>query len=238
MMDYDGTIVPIRSNPGAARPCASLLKRLQAVARKPHIVTAVVTGRDLEDLRRMLPIDGLYMVGCHGAEYLHPDGGRYNAVNTAALAPVITKISDLGLRCIGNHSGFLIESKKTSCALHYRRARPSAVREVLARFITDVRQLVGEHNLKLLAGKKVLEICPQSVSKAQAVRYLMRRHPGYYPVYFGDDITDEDAFESLRGTGAGVLVAAVDRPTAAVFRVRGPEEVSDILQFLSMGCEH
>ena len=47
----------------------------------------------------------------------------------------------------------------------------------------------------------------------------------YFPLYFGDDVSDEDVFSLLRerdGPGAGVLVDARARPrtsTAASYRV-------------------
>ena len=54
------------------------------------------------------------------------------------------------------------------------------------------------------------------------------------PVYVGDDVTDEDAFQALRarpGGGIGVRVAdeAAAWATAAEYVLRSPEEVPELL---------
>jgi trehalose-6-phosphatase len=52
-----------------------------------------------------------------------------------------------------------------------------------------------------------------------------------YPIYIGDDITDEPAFRYLRHSGLTALVENDERlqPTAAVLRLRS---VNHVLQFL------
>jgi trehalose-6-phosphatase len=48
-------------------------------------------------------------------------------------------------------------------------------------------------------------------------------------VYVGDDLTDEDAFTRLDGTGTTMVVTAEDRPTHARLRLADPGEVESAL---------
>ena len=49
------------------------------------------------------------------------------------------------------------------------------------------------------------------------------------PFYLGDDVTDEDAFKTLRDRGLGIVVMDKPRPTAALYRLNDPDEVEQFL---------
>ena len=53
------------------------------------------------------------------------------------------------------------------------------------------------------------------------------------PIYVGDDLTDEDAFDAIRFNGIGVVVRHDEdggRPTAAEFTLNSPDEVCEFLR--------
>jgi len=58
------------------------------------------------------------------------------------------------------------------------------------------------------------------------------------PIYLGDDITDEDAFEALAGRGLGIYVGRADDPevagrlTSADYIVGGMDEVEQFLDLV------
>nr|AIA92408.1 CAZy families GH65 protein [uncultured Nitrosococcus sp.] len=55
-----------------------------------------------------------------------------------------------------------------------------------------------------------------------------------FPIYIGDDRTDEDAFKVLRdrGQGIGILVSKFPKETSASYSLREPAEVMDFLHRL------
>jgi trehalose-6-phosphatase len=79
----------------------------------------------------------------------------------------------------------------------------------------------------MLDSKMAAEALPKSTSKEDAVRALCQRAgKDFEPVYFGDDLTDEDAFRELDGRGITVLVGR-QRPSAARYRVENPSAEGD-----------
>jgi trehalose 6-phosphate phosphatase len=56
------------------------------------------------------------------------------------------------------------------------------------------------------------------------------------PIYLGDDITDEDAFDAVRDDGIAVVVRHSDdgdRATAALFALDNPEAVREFAERLA-----
>ncbi|HEY2646448.1 MAG TPA: hypothetical protein VGI34_05720, partial [Candidatus Acidoferrales bacterium] len=75
-----------------------------------------------------------------------------------------------------------------------------------------------------------VEVAPLSIGdKGVAVRKVLSEPAarGALPIYFGDDLSDEPAFEATR-KGISILVGK-RRTTRARFCVRGPAEVAAAL---------
>ena len=128
-------------------------------------------------------------------------------------------------------SWFRREDKPHGAALHYR-DDPSLEEAGLA----FASELAEQHGLQVKRGKFVIELVGQGVGKATAVQTLMQIEPfaGSMPVFIGDDVTDEDAFEALRGRGLTIVVADDgSRSTAARYSLRDVQEVSAFLTLLT-----
>ena len=70
----------------------------------------------------------------------------------------------------------------------------------------------------------------------QAVEWLMEQFSknsseDIFPVYIGDDVTDEDAFAIMGGLGGvGIIVSETARETSARYGLRNPAEVVQFLE--------
>ena len=242
-LDYDGTLVPIAPTPEQAVPSLKTLRLLEKLCSAKTLRVAVVSGRTLEELENLLPVSGLILVGVHGAEVKIPTShgfclrgalmstgqekfpqDREKSIQGLALLAEATK------KLIIDRKGFLLEEKGLALALHYRLASPVEAEAVLAEFQNLWQELIENHNLEVIYGKKVVEIRPQGINKRLAVEALWPSWPGSAPVYIGDDTTDEDGFQAVVGKGLGVLVGEEERPTAASFRLKNPEDVIEFLQ--------
>jgi trehalose 6-phosphate phosphatase len=124
--------------------------------------------------------------------------------------------------------GFYVEDKEESIALHFRQAKPKEAKEIVKTFIRSTKPFVQAYQLEYLRGNKVIEIRMRGIHKGLAVEYFLQLFPTFFPVFLGDDLTDEDAFRILKGRGLTILVGE-KRPTLADYRLPSPAEVEDFL---------
>jgi trehalose 6-phosphate phosphatase len=232
-LDYDGTISEIASEPGVARPVNGAIEALEVLtASRGRVATAVVTGRSIRDLRSMMPIPpGMAVAGVHGLEFLYPAGEIEFAHETSYCRHDLENARVWLEHNLPANCGFIVEDKGVALALHYRQvAGPVAdsVRDSFERFLTECTV-----TLRARHGKMVIEALPKIASKGTAVRVLQQRvGVQFEPVYFGDDLTDEDAFRELGAHGISVLVG-MPRPSAARYRIDRPLDVVRALELLA-----
>jgi trehalose 6-phosphate phosphatase len=236
-LDYDGTISEIVDEPELARPVSGAVEALQTIAaHRERVATALISGRALEDLQSRVALPpGIALAGVHGLQVLDA-AGKIEVTGGINECREDLKTVRLWLeRNVPANSGFIVEDKGVALAVHYRLAAgPIAhyMRDSFEQFITE-----RTSSLRPRHGKMVLEALPKIATKATAVRTLWRRVGHQFePVYFGDDLTDEDAFRELATRGISVLVGE-QRPSAARYWVRGPIEVVRVLQALAAALE-
>jgi trehalose 6-phosphate phosphatase len=236
-LDYDGTISEIAREPRLARPVEGVVEVLRVFAGyRNRVATAIVSGRTLRDLRSMLPTPpGIALAGVHGLQLLDATGRIEVAHGIKDCREDLESVRVWLERNLPVGAGFVVENKGVAIALHYRQvAGPIAsyVREAFERFIADCTG-----SLKVRHGKMVIEALPKIASKATVVETLWKRvGDEFEPVYFGDDLTDEDAFALMTSRGIPVLVGD-PRPSAARYRVSGPTDVVATLKRIAASLE-
>jgi trehalose-phosphatase len=105
-----------------------------------------------------------------------------------------------------------------------------------------VDEIAGQHpELRKSYGKKIFELQPQiDWNKGKALLSLLRTlkldEEDVMPFYIGDDVTDEDAFRAVKGRGIGIVVRDQPYETAAVYRLKNPNEVGEFLKRLTPVC--
>jgi trehalose 6-phosphate phosphatase len=237
-LDYDGTLVEIAPRPELAHPTQELVHVLARLASLPGLALVVVSGRSLKNLQELLPIAGLNYLGSHGAEGLI--GGKPWTIKCSGNnRKEQDELQRQLINCLGNLKGWWLETKPLSFALHYRQAEPEEeveIFKVLGPWLDQVSR-VGHH--QILQGKKVVEILPQGVSKGAAIReiLLLSGFSKHFPVYLGDDVTDESAFQVLQGRGLTVKVGVGQAVTAASYSLSHPAEVRQFLTLLASHLE-
>ena len=230
-LDYDGTLTPIVGQPAQAVLSDSTREVVRTLAA--HVPVAILSGRDLEDIRRRVGIDGIVYAGSHGFDVAGLRGLR-KQVGTEFLP--ILDVAEKELReKLSGISGVLVERKRFSIGAHYRQANESGAIEVKR----AVNETVARHcELRIIAGKKVYDLQPNiDWNKGRAVVWLLEtldlEQPEVLPLYIGDDVTDEDVFRALEQRGVGIVVGKQSRSTAARYGLKDPAEVERFLRELA-----
>jgi trehalose 6-phosphate phosphatase len=212
-LDLDGTLLDIAAAPDKVVMPARLIDALAGVSVALDGALAVVSGRKLRNIDRLLSPLRLPVAAEHGAVIRRPST-RIDKLS-ARRRPPKAWIKQLRQAVIG-WDGVLIEEKTYSVALHYRLAphRRGAVRKLAMSLVR-----AAPNRFELLAAKQAFEVRPKGITKARAVEVLMEQPPfrGRQPVFVGDDVTDEDGIEiahQLGGLGLNVDSAFGGQPRA------------------------
>ncbi len=228
-LDYDGTLAPIRPDPGEATLPDATRAVLRRLASLPTVHVTIVSGRRVDDLQKLADIPDLRYVGVHG--WQRSDKKAANADPPELLRRFRQRLESE----LGGFPGIQVEDKIGSVAVHYRHASPETAREA-RRIVREAlrAELSGARLLKL---KKSWEILAGNVGgKGSAVQEILEELPrGTLPIYMGDDASDEDAFAVIR-QGLSVRVGR-PRATHARYRLRSPAEVCEFLRRLAKIAE-
>ena len=218
--DFDGTLAPIVDNPADARPLPLAAEALIALAELPSTDVVLVSGRALAILREYSGMPAsVHLVGSHGAEF---DSGFAHDVDDALLATITADLEAIGR----GKPGVTVETKPASVALHVRNASPADGAAAL-----EAARAVGEAaGAEITAGKAVLEFAVISTDKGEAVDILREQTDATAVTFFGDDVTDENAFRRMREADIGVKVGSGE--TLARYRVSSPDDVAAALAHL------
>jgi len=229
-LDYDGTLTPIVQRPEDALLSDAARAAVRAVAAVCPVT--IVSGRDRTVVEELVGVDGLGYIGSHGFDIGGPAGSALRHEVGGEHLPALDAAERLLRDRLAAVPGTSVERKRFGVAVHYRQAldRRSEVEAA-------VRAVEAEQSgLRLAAGKTVFELRPAiDWNKGRAIRWVLDHWPGAHglPIHIGDDLTDETAFDALAGDGLGVVVAKDDRPTAAQFVLRDPDEVRVFLERLA-----
>jgi trehalose-phosphatase len=227
--DYDGTLTPIVARPELARLPDETLAILERLAR--CCVVAIISGRDLDDLRTMVPAHDLWLAGSHGFDVAAPGGIRHEVPEGRAHSTALVAAAEQLEGLVASIPGAWVERKRFAVAVHFRQVDDERIPEIEG--AVD-RLVAGTTGLRKTGGKRIFELRPDvEWDKGRALWWLVERaglgDAGARPVYLGDDETDEDAFVAVAGRGLGIVVERADRPTHAEYRLADPDEVRTFL---------
>ncbi|ELZ26870.1 trehalose-phosphatase [Halosimplex carlsbadense 2-9-1] len=233
-LDFDGVLAPIVDDPDAAAMPPALRERVVALRDRDSVRVAVVSGRELADLRDRIAVDGIAYAGNHGLER-RVDDRRSVAPDARESRDAVSRVCDrLGDR-LAHVPGVEIEDKGLTATVHVRGVPDDRTPEV-ERVVRDtVEETTADGPaMEIRDGKAIREVRPAvEWDKGRAVEQLAEAAPdGWLPLYVGDDVTDEDAFEALRERGDGLGVLVGERETAADYRIERQRDVRELLDLV------
>nr|WP_298717208.1 trehalose-phosphatase [uncultured Steroidobacter sp.] len=224
-LDVDGTLLELAETPQGVHVSTSLKRLLEELRWRLEGALALVSGRSLANLDSLFSPLKLIASGVHGCERRTADGQVLRPeVDAATIARVRAQLADFAR----GHEGLLLEDKHYAVAMHFRRA--PEMKDEVYRIMNDVLVQLGP-TFALQAGKSVLELRPGAWTKGSSISSFMQEAPfiGRTPVFIGDDVTDEDAFEVVNEMNGVSIRVGQPAATRAKHRLGG---VSEVLRWL------
>jgi trehalose 6-phosphate phosphatase len=229
-LDYDGTLAPFKIDPALAVPYPGVREELIKVIENPRNRVVIISGRWIKDVLKLLEFKKRPEIwGSHGLERLKSNGVYQTApVDNQALRGLV----EAGNWFTSANLSLRREQKPACLAVHWRGLNTDNHRKEIAKVTENFQRIAGKSGLLVQEFDGGIELRVPGDNKGDAIRTLISEaKENVIPVYFGDDVTDEDAFQAIKGKGAGILVRKKLRKSLADIWIKPPEE---LLEFLSI----
>jgi len=226
VLDYDGTLVPLRALPEEARPDDEILRLLNILAGLPGITVHVVSGRRRSDVEGWLGHLPLGLHAEHGLWSRAPgeSSWRQRLEDRPAWLQAVRPALEAKVKAVpGSH----VEEKEASVAWHYRNADDKAGERGARELQAELKATLDPRDAAVVLGARIVEVRQAGLHKGLVVDEVRAANPGAKLIVVGDDTTDEDMFAAARRGGLTVKVGP--GPTRARFRLGGPDQVRVLL---------
>mgnify|MGYP001822039908 FL=1 len=179
-LDYDGTLAEFAPTPEHVHPDPELVDLIGRLARNPRFRVAVVSGRRLGHVQKLVPVPGVLLAGTYGVELQTPEGARIDRLDYDSVRPTLEHLKPRWADLIAGRQGYFLEDKGWALALHARFADDAESSRVLAgarRLAEAALRQAAPDLFRILGGHKFLEIGPKLAHKGLAVDWLLDQFP-------------------------------------------------------------
>jgi trehalose 6-phosphate phosphatase len=225
-LDIDGTILDLAETPGQVVVTGHLRELVRSLSAAAGGAFALVSGRSLSDIDALFRIPGLCAAGLHGVECRTSHDGvtHVQSVDESVMQSFRGRLRAY----VERYPGLVLEDKKLSIAIHFRRA--ANLQADVERILSET--IAGHEAFHIQRGKMIAEIKSRDSNKGFAVRRFMQTPPfhGRIPVFIGDDITDEDGFCAANELGGISIKVGFAGHSSAGYCLGQPADVLDWLE--------
>ena len=231
LLDYDGTLVGYTLDPERALPSDRVIGLIQKLSTDPSLKVIIITGREHQDIERMVGNLSIDIVADHGA-MIKENGEWREFITDRGLwkEEILSLMQDL----ISERPDSFIEEKKYALTWHYRNLEPLGG-YILSRDL--IRKLTSKANslgLKIFDGNKVVEVVPEHIGKGNVIQYLLKKNNYDFIMAIGDDKTDEEMFKILMDNKSGITIKVGVGISCAKYKLSSVNEVLTFLELLSL----
>ena len=225
-LDVDGTLYDIENSPSLIKPCFRLQKKLHTIRNRLGGALGLISGRSLNDLDRIFGNSKIPVAGNHGSQLRDALRTKEHQADTGNIKEIADKIKAI----LNGQKDFEIENKGSSLTVHFRNS--TIDRKEINKIIIEL--VKHEPKLTFLKGKEVLEVKPLSHNKGTAISYFMRTKPFIKrrPIFIGDDVSDEDGFETVNKKGGLSVRVGNNKRSKANFFLPNVKSVHEMMKQL------
>ena len=230
LLDYDGTLVDYSPVPKEAIPSDKLLNILIKLVDKPRTKVIIISGRDHQDIDKLLGNLSIDIIAEHGAMFKESGKWKKQIVDNRLwknkALPILNRIT---LTCPDSFT----EEKHFSLSWHYRNAESETGYIRSRELIRLLDNIIHSFKLKLLDGNKVVEVMSEEIGKGKAVKKLLEQNNYDFILSIGDDATDEEMFEFFLHNANAFTIKVGNRDTFAKYKLASINDVVLLLKHLS-----
>jgi len=225
-IDYDGTLTGFKIDPQKASPDKELYNLLDELSKKEGNDIYLISGRDKETFTRWFLPKKYNMIVEHGV-WISEQGEEFRMLENVKkdwmekIYPVLESFVD-------RTPGSFIEEKNYSLAWHYRNTDPDFGVNRATELNTVLTSLIGNDDISVLNGNKVMEIKSSNVNKGRAAMRVLGQKDYDFIFAIGDDWTDEFMFQELPKEAVTVKVGMQN--TQAKYYIESVSGVRGILK--------
>ena len=229
LLDYDGTLAPFRQERDKAFPYPGVREILGKIQQSGKTRLIIISGRNIKDAISLLGLEQLPEIwGGHGFERLLPDTSLQRKKIPATCSLNLQK-AFLWAKEHGHENN--CEQKTSSLAFHWRGLKEEIKEQLKEKISKAWEPFIEEQELEIHPFDGGIELRCAGMHKGDAVKQILNESLKDAAIaYLGDDLTDEDAFKTLKGKGLSVLVRDTHRDTRADCWLTPPDELLDFLQ--------
>jgi trehalose-phosphatase len=226
MLDYDGTLAPFQVDRHTAKPLPGVIDALLAIQAQPNTLLALISGRPVAEIDRLVGADRFMIAGTHGFELFQPGSGLTQHPLELTEQAILDAAEEEAARLLGPE---WVERKIATVAAHVRHL-PAIEAELVVETLAERWIALTNERTEVRRFNGGVEIRVRGRDKGSVVRELLAMAPpDTLAVYIGDDDTDEDAFRALPDGGIGIKVGNTEAATAAEGRMASCESVRQFL---------
>ena len=225
-LDYDGTLAEFHKDPQKASPNHELYTILDALNQQKETTLFLISGRDKETFAKWFLDKKYNMIVEHGV-WISRNGEDFKFLENVKgdwmkkVLPVLESFVD-------RTPGSFIEEKNYSLAWHYRNTDPDFGTKRATELNTVLTSLIGNDDISVLNGNKVMEVKSSNVNKGRASVRILGEDDYDFIFAIGDDWTDEFMFQEL--PKAAVTVKVGLKKTQARYHIEGVTKVREFLK--------
>lgn len=225
-LDYDGTLTGFHKDPQNAVPDGELNDLLDRLHHQANTTMFLISGRDKQTFARWFQAKEYNMIAEHGV-WISRKGRDFQLLEQVnrdwmdKIRPVLESFVD-------RTPGSFIEEKNYSMAWHYRNTDPDFGNKRAAELDVVLRSLIGNDEISVLNGNKVMEVKSSNVNKGRAAVRMLGKDSYDFVFAIGDDWTDEFMFQELPDSAVTVKVGL--KKTQARYHLEHTKKVRELLK--------
>ncbi len=225
ILDYDGTLMELKSHPDLATPGEEINILLTKLCQKNKNEVVLISGRKKEALESWFGKIPLTLIAEHGIFVRKEEWENIITEST----PWKKDVQNIMERFSENCASSFVEEKSSSLSWHYRNADAESGFAQSRELINLLSDYLISTNVNILDGNKVVEVKPVQANKGEALKKMFDFSQYDCCICIGDDKTDEDMFEVVNHN-KGITLKVGKGYSIAQYRLDG---VSHVISFLN-----